>query len=135
MRLTDDNKGYTELTVEDLEIFLKRNNHEYFTTHSKVCFEIIKRMHRRVLLGYDFGPIKVNGNRLIIDGNHRYLAYKLAGISYKTVAGGKSFSDPENNINELNLVLNEDWDYNRVDTRKFCTDEFLKECIKREEIK
>ncbi|MFP5439803.1 MAG: ParB/Srx family N-terminal domain-containing protein [Bacteroidia bacterium] len=82
MQPTDDNKDYTELTVEDLEIFLKTDNHEYFTTHSKVCFEIIRRIHRRVLLGYDFGAIKVNGNRLIIDGNHRYLAYKLAGINY-----------------------------------------------------
>jgi len=131
VQLTDESKKHSELKVEDLEIFLNKEDHEYFTTHSKVCFEIIKRIYRRVLLGYDFGAIKVNQNRLIIDGNHRYLAYELAGIDYEIIAGCRSFSDPEYKLNTLNLVIDEDWDYNRQDTRKFCTDDFLKNCIKR----
>lgn len=68
--------------------FIKNTDHILFTTHTKVCYSIIKRIHRRVLDGYGtkFGPIKIDQKtNLIVDGNHRYIAYKLANFDFETI--------------------------------------------------
>ena len=57
-----------------------------------MCYSIIKRIHRRVLDGYGtkFGPIKIDQKtNLIVDGNHRYIAYKLANFDFETIPGIK----------------------------------------------
>jgi hypothetical protein len=59
----------SELTPEVLKAYLKSTNHTYNTTHTILCFAIIKRIHRRVLMGYRFGAISVCYSKgLIIDG-------------------------------------------------------------------
>ncbi|AQX85608.1 hypothetical protein OZ664_01015 [Elizabethkingia sp. HX WHF] len=110
--------------------FIKNTNHIFFTTHTKVCYSIIERIHRRVLDGYGtkFGPIKVDQKtNLIVDGNHRYIAYKLANFDFETIPWNKNYSDLYNNINDFIIVINEDWDMNSEKNRKYCSDDFLKD--------
>lgn len=108
--------------------YIEETEHEYFSTHTKICFFIIHRIYRRVLLGYGskFGGIKIDTtNKLIIDGNHRYIAFKLANFNFETIEWTKNHSDPLNKINSINLVISEDWDMNCPTNKKYCTDEFL----------
>ncbi|WP_407499441.1 ParB N-terminal domain-containing protein [Elizabethkingia anophelis] len=110
--------------------FIKNTDHILFTTHTKVCYSIIKRIHRRVLDGYGtkFGPIKIDQKtNLIVDGNHRYIAYKLANSDFETIPWNKNYSDPYNTINDFVVITNEDWDMNSEKNRKYCNDDFLKD--------
>ncbi|HFK5526479.1 TPA: hypothetical protein ACGZ9Q_002819 [Elizabethkingia anophelis] len=78
-----------------------------------MCYSIIKRIHRRVLdeYGTKFGPIKIDQKtNLIVDGNHRYIAYKLANSDFETIPWNKNYSDPYNTINDFVVITNEDWD-------------------------
>lgn len=115
---------FNELEVETVEEFIKNTSHIYKTTHKKVCFLIIRRIYRRVKSGYRFGGVKFNGD-LIIDGHHRYIAYKLANIEFEELKGGRCHTDEMLKINELELDIVEDWDDNHPKNKKYCTDEFL----------
>lgn len=114
-----------ELDVFAVKAFIQNSCHEYVTTHQVVCFAIIKRIYRRVLAGYRFGSIKVNNGALITDGNHRYIAYKLAGIGIDTIKSGCSFSDIRRSFKDIKIDTKEDWDYNCPYNRKYCDDDFL----------
>ena len=37
--------------------------------------------------GYRFGGIKISEDGMIIDGNHRYIAYMIAGIEFEIIRG------------------------------------------------
>ena len=119
--------GTTELDANTVKKFIEQTEHKYFTTHEKLCFAIINRIYIRLLAGYRFGAIKISDDELIIDGNHRYIAYQLAGIEIEIISGTRSFSDNLKNFNEIIIDFDEDWDANNKKTKKFCTDEFLKE--------
>jgi len=111
-----------------LEDFLKNKNHEYFTTHTKLCFFKIQRIYRRVIDGHGskFGDIKIHeDSKLIIDGNHRYIAYKLANYPFNRINWSKNHSDIHKNINEITIDYLEDWDKNNSETIKYCSDDFL----------
>ncbi|MCL1664150.1 hypothetical protein M2T78_07810 [Elizabethkingia ursingii] len=110
--------------------FIRNTNHEFFTTQTKICYSIIARIHRRVLEGYGtkFGTIKIDQlNKLIVDGNHRYIAYKLANFNFEIIPWNKNFSDPCNTINDFVVITDEDWDMNSEKNRKYCNDNFLKD--------
>jgi len=124
--LKEENKSVDNLLdIEKLNHFVKNTNHDYLTTHKKLCFAIIQRIYRRVLLGYRFGAIRVSNDELVVDGNHRYIAYKMAGIDFEIVKANRSFSDEPINFNEIIIDTNEDWDFNNPAYRKFCNDDFL----------
>jgi len=114
-----------QLTIEILDSFILHTKHEYGTTHKKLCYAKIERIYRRVLEGYRFGGIKISNNELIIDGNHRYIAYKLAEIEFDVIKAGRNFSDEIRKINDIEIDKEHDWDYNCHADRKYCTDEFL----------
>lgn len=79
-----------------LEEYIKNKGAKYSTTHTKLCFMKIFRIYKRVIDGYGpkFGDIKVhNSTNLIIDGNHRFIAYELAKFNYNTISWSKNFSD------------------------------------------
>lgn len=119
----------TVLTQQDIIDFLQKVEHEYKTTHTKLCFVKIQRIHRRLLMGYRFGGIKIHSSNLITDGNHRYIAYKLAGIDFVRHGGGRPFCTNDKDlikINEIIIDFDDDWDINSKYTKKFCTDDFLK---------
>ncbi|UUC44862.1 hypothetical protein [Flavobacterium cerinum] len=115
------------LDILTLEQFIRNVDHEYETTHKVVCFAVIQRIYRRILAGYRFGSIKVNNGKLVVDGNHRYIAYKLAGIVVDKVKSGRSFSDIGRSFNHIKIDVNEDWDRNCPYHRKYCNDDFLSE--------
>lgn len=62
----------------------------------------------RILAGEtDIPPIKVDGN-IIVDGNHRYIASRIANIEIKTMPwkGG----NPDKVINWMDVILDSiDW--------------------------
>lgn len=116
---------------QKLEFFLRSEEHEYDTTHTRLCYFVIERIYRRVKAGYRFGGIKIdNKERLIIDGNHRYIAYKLADIEIEVIDYIKNPSDISKNIKDIKIDIEEDWDKNHPKTQKYCTDEFLKDYTK-----
>lgn len=114
-----------ELEITILRNFITNGSHEYHTTHKKVCFFIIRRIYRRVLAGYRFGGVKINNSNLIIDGHHRYIAYKLANIEFEEIKGTRCHTDEAKKFNDLEIDDLQDWDDNHDSTRKYCTDEFL----------
>lgn len=72
---------FKELTIEYLRDFLNNNEHKYQTAQQRLCFAIIKRMYRRVCQGYRFGQIRIcRYKNMVVDGNHTYISYSLAGI-------------------------------------------------------
>nr|WP_121273479.1 hypothetical protein [Pedobacter schmidteae] len=116
-----------ELTKEDLAAFINVTEHKYNTAHSILCFAIIKRIHRRVLMGHRFGAIKVCHSKcLVVDGNHRYIAYALAGIDIEVIPGTSSHCDKLNTFNNIKIDDVQDWDMNCPKNKKFCNDDFLK---------
>ncbi|MDM1071086.1 hypothetical protein HX001_01105 [Empedobacter brevis] len=112
-----------------LSDFLANGQHEYRTVQTKVCYFIIKRIYRRVLVyGIDFGGIRIDiTENLIIDGNHRYIAYKLAGFEFTVINGTKNHCDlhPFKSISSIKIDKTCDWDMNHKDTIKYCNDDFL----------
>ena len=111
-----------------LDDFLKNTNHEYFTAHSKLCFFKIQRIYNRVLAGHGpkFGDVKIHEEtKLIIDGNHRYIAYKLADFSFGKISWCRNHSDVDRRINDIEIDYIEDWDENNEETIKYCSDDFL----------
>ena len=116
----------TVLKIEKLQNFIINTEHEYLTTHQKLCFAIIARIYRRVLKGYRFGAIKISDGQLIIDGNHRYIAYKLANVEFKILEATRSFCDQPKKFNDVVIDVLQDWDANHPHNKKYCNDDFLK---------
>ena len=108
--------------------FIENSKHEYFTTHTKLCFFKIHRIYCRVINGYGpkFGEVKINEEtNLIIDGNHRYIAYKLAKFNFGVINWTRNHSDVDKNISDIEIDYIEDWDKNNKETIKYCFDDFL----------
>lgn len=117
---------FEELTIEKLSTYFKEYNTLYSTAHRVLCFAIIKRIYRRVKLGYRFGAIKVCDNKgIVVDGNHRYVAYLLAGIEIEFKCGTSSHCDTINCYRDIKIDTIEDWDYNSPNDRKYCDDKIL----------
>ena len=120
--------------VDKLEEFIKNGEHEHLTVQTKICLFVVERIYNRVLDDYYFGGIKINeSENLIIDGNHRYIAYKLANIDFERLPSAKNSCDkpPYRSINDIEIDKVEDWDSNNIKTKKFCSDEFLNKLEKR----
>lgn len=116
-----------ELSRNVLLDFIQNSNHKYTTAHKKLCLEIIKRIFRRVMEGYRFGGIKISEDGMIIDGNHRYIAYMIAGIEFEIIRGTSSHCDEPRSFNEIIIDEVEDWDHNSESSRRYCTDDFLQD--------
>jgi len=119
-------KVVPELTLKDLVSFINDTEHKYHTAHTVLCFAIIKRIHRRVLIGHRFGEIKICRTKcLVVDGNHRYIAYSLAGISIDEIEGTSSHCDVVKSFNNIRIDETNDWDMNCRINKKYCCDDFL----------
>ncbi len=108
--------------------FIENTEHKYFTTHTKLCFFKIHRIYIRVLNGHGpkFGGVKINKEtKLIIDGNHRYIAYALANFAFEEINWTRNHSDINKNINDIEIDYVQDWDRNNLETIKYCSDDFL----------
>ena len=93
------------------------------TTHRCLCFAIVRRIYYRCLAGYYFGDIKVCvKNCLVVDGNHRYIAYLLADIEFGIIAWTSSKSDMLLSFNALEIDFDNDWDRYFYNNRLLITD-------------
>lgn len=111
-----------------LNLFLLNNKHQHFTNQSKICLKVIERIYRRVNEGFYFGDVKVDfKENLIIDGNHRYIAYNLAETKFNLIPSIKNFSDkyPYKEIKNIEVDKVNDWDLNNPKTKQFCSDDFI----------
>jgi hypothetical protein len=115
-----------ELDMESFKKFIKTAPHKYLTAQNRLCFAVIARMYRRVLNDNYFGDIKVDGN-MVVEGNHRFIAYTLAGIEFEIIAGTRSHCDKIKKFNDIEIDLDHDWDLNDPSKRLFCTDDFLRD--------
>lgn len=121
-----------ELTRDRFEEFIAQNSFKYRTVQVKLCFQIIKRMYKRCTLGYYFGDIKVcKSKEMVVEGNHRYLAYLLVGIEFEVIDWTSSYSDVPIQYNGIKVDFDEDWDEFQKETRMFLTDDFLKDFERR----
>ncbi|MCI0922549.1 hypothetical protein [Sphingobacterium rhinopitheci] len=115
-----------ELTNEELLDFLKIHEFEHSTSHKKLCFAVVNRIYRRVKLGYTFGGIKVcRDKNIVVDGNHRYVAYSIAGIRIDVIDATSSICDFASGFADIYLEFLEDWDANNPKTEKYLNDDFL----------
>lgn len=120
--------------IDKLNLFLSDNEHQHFTNQSKVCLSVIERIYRRVKQGFYFGDIKVDFEQsLIIDGNHRYIAYSMANINFGLIPSIKNFCDkyPYKEIKNIEVDSEHDWDLNNPSTVKFCDDNFIYDNIEK----
>ena len=81
---------------------------ELKSTHSRLCFPIIDRIYRKMLVGIKFSPIKVDEG-IIIDGHHRYLASVLAGITVDVDLSQRTSATEIYEWHTIQFDLN-DWD-------------------------
>lgn len=119
------NLTFHELKIETIKEFISNNTHRYATVQRVLCFAIIARIYRRVKAGFYFGSIRID-EEMIIDGNHRFIAYSLAEIDFEIIKATRSHCDELKSFNDIVLDVIEDWDANHPDHEKYCTDEFLK---------
>jgi hypothetical protein len=128
--LNDDEKeneySNKELDLETLKHFIENHHHKYMTAHSKVCFAIIARIYRRVRMGYVFGAIKVSEDAMVVDGNHRYIAYRLANIEFEVIEATRSQCDELKEFRVIEIDIEQDWDLNNPMNKRYCNDDFLK---------
>ena len=124
---------FEELTIERLNSYFKESDTKYHTAHNVLCFAIIKRIYRRVMMGYRFGGITVCEYKgIVVDGNHRYIAYLLAGVEIEFICGTSSHCDLRNCYKDIRIDTKEDWDYNSPSYRKYCNDKILESYTKLE---
>lgn len=114
-----------ELDIEALRDFLKNGNHEYSTAQNRLCFAIIARIYRRLMQGYRFEAIRISEREMIVNGNHRYIAHKLARVEIEIIEATRSHSDKPRSFKEVAIDSDQDWDLNNPLTEKYCSDDFL----------
>jgi len=118
--------NFAELDIKTLKEFIKAEGLEYLTAQKKLCFVIIARIYRRVLAGYYFGPIAIDED-LIVNGNHRYIAYRLANVKFEVVKATRSHCDQLKSFSDIAIDIEEDWDANHPNTQKYVPMNSLKE--------
>lgn len=102
---------------------MESHNFKYKTVQKKLCFHIIKRIYRRCKEQYYFKHIKICCVKgIVVDGNHRYIAYLLAGIDFDVIPYTSSHCDCPTDYKDLSLDLDDDWDNNHPDTKFLVTD-------------
>lgn len=120
-----------ELTIERVRQFLIDEQHQYGTAQTRLCFAKIKRIYKRCFI-YDLGVVKVcEYRKMVVEGNHRFIAYKLAGIDFEVKPYTSSHCDVLKQYNEVS-ISEDDWDANHEDTTKYCDDDYVdKDWIKK----
>lgn len=113
-----------ELSIEALKRIIDEPTYTYSTAQKRICYIKVARIYRRVVAGYYFGPIKIDDD-MIVEGNHRFLAYTLAKIDFEITPGTRSHCDESKNFKDIVIDTEQDWDANNSEDRKYCDDTFL----------
>ena len=106
-----------DLTLQEVKDFLVSNTFEYKATQTKLSFPILLRIYKKLKIGVKFSEIKI-GEKLIIDGHHRYLASILAKVEIATL--------PSHRVTATKLIEwcdieidSEDWDREEKEIKRF----------------
>lgn len=97
-----------QITLENVKELIHSRQFELHSTHDRLCFPIILRIYKKMMLGIKFSGINVDG-RLIIDGHHRYLASQLTGIKLDVNPSQKTSATIVTDWKSIEFEL-EDWD-------------------------
>jgi hypothetical protein len=97
-----------ELTIEFVQEYLRIAQLDLYSTHAKVSFPILKRIHDKLKTGEKFKPICVD-NKIIVDGHHRYICLHILSIKVEYVPWTRSHSIESTPWNQVKVV-DEDWD-------------------------
>mgnify|MGYP003574883256 CR=1 FL=1 len=115
-----------ELSKERLEKFIKETQHKYKTAQKKLCFAKIRRIYIRVRNGYIFEGVKICHEKgMVVEGNHRFIAYSLAGEDFEIIAGTSNRSDEVSSYNEISIDNDNDWDIHDSATNHYCDDNYI----------
>lgn len=83
----------SEISIEEVEKFLRETKFEFNPGQDKVSFPIIQRIYLRLSRGVELSPIKVV-NTTIVDGHHRFIGSKLLGLTIEKIPGGANNTNP-----------------------------------------
>jgi len=96
-----------EITIQEVQDFLSKNNFYLKPSQKEVSFPVIKRIHTRLQKGKTFSPIKVCDDK-IVDGHHRFICLAILGIDIEEVAGGGNISIKSDfQWTEISVVTND----------------------------
>lgn len=98
----------SEINKEIILKAIEESDYILFSTHSKLCLPIIKRIYKKMINGIKFDDIKIC-NKLIIDGHHRYISSLLANIKLEEVKSSKTSATIEYKWSAVEFV-EEEWD-------------------------
>lgn len=107
----------TELTLHKVKDFLVSNTFEYKATQNKLSFPILFRIYKKLKIGIKFSEIKI-GDKLIIDGHHRYLASKLADVEIATLPSHRTSATKFLEWCDIEID-SEDWDKDEKEIQRF----------------
>lgn len=69
---------------------------------------------------------------IVVEGNHRFIAYSLAGIEFEVISGTSNRSDEISRYNEISIDNDNDWDKHDPNNISYCDDNYIgKDWIKR----
>jgi hypothetical protein len=118
------------LTKEIIVEFIRKNEIELSSTHTKLCLPVINRIFKKMSAGIKFSSIKVESN-LICDGHHRYIASILANFPLERIPGivtsataavhwaSVAFEDEDwDTPAKINMLNEQDADYNNIPIEK-----------------
>lgn len=96
------------ITKEIVVEFIRNNEIELSSTHTKLCLPVINRLFRKMSAGIKFSGIKVE-NKMICDGHHRYIASIMANFPLKRIPGSVTSATMAVHWALVNFE-DEDWD-------------------------
>jgi hypothetical protein len=96
------------VTKEIIVEFIRKNEIELSSTHTKLCLPVINRIFKKMSAGINFSGIKVENN-LICDGHHRYIASILANFPLERIPG--SITSATTAVHWESVIFeDDDWD-------------------------
>jgi hypothetical protein len=106
-----------DLTKDKVKDFLVSNTFEYKATQNKLSFPILLRIYKKLKIGVKFSEIKI-GDKLVIDGHHRYLASILADVEIATLPSHRTTATKILEWCDIEID-NEDWDKDEKEIKRF----------------
>lgn len=85
---TRGGSGKIQVTEASIKETLKGSNMK--TTQGNVSLSMVKRYVEMLEAGSTVPPLKVAEGNIIVDGNHRYVSGRVAGVDPQTVKGTMS---------------------------------------------
>lgn len=106
--LTQINLIMKEINIIKVKNLLNQGVFELNSTQERLCYPIVERIYKKMLVGIKFPGIKVDKDH-IIDGHHRYIASLLTDLSIERYPSTKTLAAKKSDWNMVDLVA-EDWD-------------------------